>query len=49
MLSDLRRAERRVWLRRLGWLALYWLAGVAAVGAVTLALRVVMRSVGMGT
>lgn len=35
--------------RRLGWLALYWLAGVGALGAVAMALRAVMRFAGMTT
>ena len=35
------------WARRLGWLAVYWLAGVAALGAVALLLRTLMRLAGL--
>ena len=37
----------RLWLRRLGWLVVLWAAGVAALGAVALALRLLMRAAGM--
>jgi len=37
----------RVWLRRLGWLALIWTAGVAALGAVAWLLRLAMRAAGL--
>lgn len=30
---------RRLWLRRVGWFVLLWAAGVGAVGAVALLLR----------
>jgi hypothetical protein len=36
-----------LWLRRLGWLIALWLGGVAALGAVALALRVLMHAAGM--
>jgi hypothetical protein len=39
--------SRRLWLRRLRWLAALWLAGVGAMGLVTLAIKVVMRAVGL--
>lgn len=37
----------RVWLRRLGWLALIWTAGVAALGAVAWLLRLAMHAAGL--
>ena len=37
----------RSWLRRLAWLAGLWLAGVIAMGVVALALKLVMRAVGL--
>jgi hypothetical protein len=36
-----------LWLRRLGWLVLLWIGGVAALGLVALALRVLMGAAGM--
>ena len=39
-------APRR-WLSRLGWLALIWLASVAALGVVAWGLRLLMRAAGM--
>jgi hypothetical protein len=39
--------SRRLWLRRLRWLAGLWLAGVGAMGLVALAIRGVMRAVGL--
>jgi hypothetical protein len=38
---------RSLWLRRLAWLAALWLGGVAALGLVALALRVLMHAAGM--
>jgi hypothetical protein len=38
---------RTPWLQRVGWLIALWLGGVAALGAVALALRVVMHAAGM--
>ena len=38
---------RTLWLRRLAWLVALWLAGVAALGVVALALRLFMRAAGM--
>jgi hypothetical protein len=35
------------WLRRAGWFAALWMAGVAALGAVAWVLRVVMHAAGM--
>lgn len=40
---------RRRWARRFGWLALYWLAGVATVGAAATILRALMRLVGLAS
>jgi len=41
------RAGARLWLRRLGWLVALWAAGVAALAAVALLLRLVMHAAGM--
>jgi len=38
---------RALWLRRVGWLLALWLGGVAALGAVALALRMLMHAAGM--
>ena len=38
---------RRMWLRRVGWLVVLWTAGVAALGLVALALRLVMHAAGL--
>jgi hypothetical protein len=35
--------------RRLGWLALLWCGGVAAVAAVALLIRLAMRAAGMSS
>ena len=40
-------APSRRWLRRLGWLVVFWLGGVAALGVVALVLRVAMHAAGM--
>ena len=36
-----------MWAKRVGWLALLWLAGVAAVGALALLIRFGMNAAGM--
>ena len=38
---------RRLWLRRVGWLVVLWVGGVAALGIVALALRFVMQAAGL--
>jgi hypothetical protein len=38
---------RGMWLRRIGWLVVLWAAGVAALGIVALALRLVMQAAGL--
>ena len=38
---------RALWLRRFGWLLALWIGGVVALGAVALALRVLMHAAGM--
>jgi hypothetical protein len=38
---------RSLWLRRVGWLLALWLGGVAALGIVALAVRVLMHAAGM--
>ncbi|QRQ83619.1 DUF2474 domain-containing protein [Cupriavidus oxalaticus] len=35
-----------LWLRRLGWLVLIWLASVAALGVAAWVLRIIMQGVG---
>lgn len=37
----------RSWWKRLGWLVLLWLLGVGALGAVALALKLLMRVAGL--
>jgi hypothetical protein len=37
----------RMWLRRTGWLIVYWLLGVAAVGAIAYGLRLIMGWAGL--
>ena len=41
------RATASTWLKRLGWLALIWCAGVAALGLVALAIRWLMAAAGL--
>lgn len=36
-----------LWLRRLGWMLLFWVAGVLALGVVALLLRLLMSSAGL--
>lgn len=36
-----------LWLRRLGWMLLFWVAGVLALGVVALLLRLLMNSAGL--
>ncbi|WP_416052410.1 DUF2474 family protein [Cupriavidus basilensis] len=37
----------RPWLKRVGWMALIWVASVAALGVAALLLRLLMRLAGM--
>jgi hypothetical protein len=39
--------RERVWWRRLGWMVLLWVGGVATVGLVALAFRAIMGAVGL--
>ncbi len=39
----------KLWLRRLGWLALIWALSVAALGVVALILRAIMSAAGLTT
>jgi len=39
--------EPRRWARRLGWLALIWLASVTALAAVAILIRVLMTFAGL--
>jgi hypothetical protein len=38
---------RKPWLRRIGWLALIWVASVAALGVVALIIHVLMSLAGL--
>lgn len=38
---------RRVWLQRVGWLLAIWLASVMALGLAALAVKLVMRQLGL--
>ena len=40
-------APRRLWLRRFGWLVAIWAASVAALGAVALVFRLLMKAAGL--
>ena len=40
-------SPRKLWLRRLGWLALIWAASVAALGLAAALFRVVMTLAGL--
>lgn len=40
-------ANRREWMRRLGWLAALWLGGVGTLALVAYAIRVLMQALGM--
>lgn len=37
----------RSWWVRLAWLLVFWVSGVAAMGLVAMALRTVMRAIGL--
>jgi hypothetical protein len=37
----------RVWVRRVGWLATYWLAGVLCLALVAALLKLFMRAAGL--
>ncbi len=39
----------KLWLRRIGWLALIWAMSVGALGVVALALRAIMSLAGLTT
>ena len=43
------RGAERTWGRRLAWLVGLWLAGVAVLGAVAMALRYIMRLAGLSS
>ena len=43
------RTVARVWCKRVGWLIAIWILGVAALGVVALALKGIMRLVGLST
>lgn len=37
----------RTWFARLAWLVVFWVSGVAAMGLVAIALRMVMHAIGL--
>ncbi|RUP08270.1 DUF2474 family protein [Hyphomicrobium sp.] len=41
--------EKPSWLRRIGWLVLLWIAGVATVAVVAIVIRVFMTAAGLKT
>jgi hypothetical protein len=41
------RAQTRLWLGRIGWMAALWTGGVAVLGVVALLLHFAMRAAGM--
>lgn len=41
------REKTPLWLRRLGWLLVIWVASVAVLGLAAWALRLLMQSIGM--
>ncbi|QOD90153.1 DUF2474 domain-containing protein [Lysobacter sp. CW239] len=45
----MRPSPSRHWWKRIGWLAVIWLASVAGLTAVAYALKLLMRSAGMTT
>jgi hypothetical protein len=45
--TDSKSKPSNSWPRRIGWMVLIWCASVAALGAVALGLRLVMRLIGM--
>jgi hypothetical protein len=40
-------AARRQWMRRLGWMALLWMGGVASLALVAFLIRIIMHAAGM--
>lgn len=42
-----RRASRREWLHRLGWMVALWAGGVFTLAAVAYVIRVIMHALGM--
>ncbi len=41
------RCDRKLWLRRVGWLVLIWIGSVAALGIVAVLFRLLMSMAGM--
>ena len=39
--------DRKLWLRRVGWLVLIWIGSVAALGIVAVLFRLLMNMAGM--
>ena len=42
-----RKASRREWVTRLGWMAALWAGGVCTLAAVAYVIRVIMHALGM--
>lgn len=40
-------SKSEVWIRRLGWMAVFWACSVAALGAAAWLLKLLMRAAGM--
>jgi len=39
--------DKRRWLSRLAWLAIFWVGGVAVMGGLALLMRAIMRAAGL--
>jgi len=37
----------RMWIKRLGWMAMIWITGVVALGVVAVGLRLLMKCLGL--
>lgn len=46
-MAALRKAARRGWMRRLGWMAALWAGGVLTLSVVAYLIRLLMRLLGM--
>jgi hypothetical protein len=46
-MDEPRKAARREWMRRLGWMAALWAGGVLTLSVVAYLIRLLMRLLGM--